>query len=113
MTNEQINIAIAEACGWIVDTSSGRIEDPSGVVYYAFDKLPNWCNDLNAMHEAEKVLTMEQLYMFSKKLDILMDRAPRRFGNNMPWAAHKVTATAAQRAEAFLQVFGKMEGKTK
>jgi len=83
MSEEQINIAIAEACGWA---------HPS-VQPYAF---PDYCNDLNAMHEAEKTLTRDQIEVFCDQL------LPKNHG--IWWGIH---TTARQRAEAFLKTIGK------
>jgi hypothetical protein len=102
MSNEQINIAIAEACGW---KSIGRAwdsirtiiiqdawESPSGEIR----TLRNYCNDLNAMHEAEKVLTRDQIEVFCEQL------LPKH--HVIWWGIH---TTARQRAEAFLRTIGK------
>jgi len=51
--------------------------------------LPDYLNDLNAMHEAEKVLTPEQCDSYQHLLGMTVNR---------PWHA-----TATQRAEVFLQ----------
>lgn len=100
MNDSQINIAIAEACG-IVDvdqwgplykTASGWVRD-----------CPDYANDLNAMHEAEKVLTKTKLQTY---LDFLAD-APRDHVHKT-WTT-SVFATARQRAEAFLKTIGKWE----
>ena len=92
MTDEQINAAIAEACGW-----------KEGVERYVqnlplMKAPPDYCNDLNAMHEAEKVLTDDQREVFY----------PRNLG---AWQRpiNVIYATARQRAEAFLRVMGKWE----
>jgi hypothetical protein len=80
MTNEQINAAIAEA----------------------IDADPHWkcakdyCSDLNAMHEAEKMLDFNQLRDME-------DSVSFRF------AVLPFHATAAQRAEAFLRTLGKWD----
>ncbi len=50
-------------------------------------KLPDYLNDLNAMHEAEKVLQGEQLTEYVERW--------------VEW-----NSTAAQRAEAFLRTLG-------
>jgi len=55
--------------------------------------VPDYVNDLNAMHEAEKVLTTAQATTMSQYLH-------RRLG--MLWGF----ATASQRAEAFLRTVG-------
>ena len=92
MTNEQIRIAIAEACG----TMKWSYALPTKCIAVG---VPDYCNDLNAMHEAEKTLGREQWDMYELKLGwITGDRGFR-----------KINATAAQRAEAFLQTFGKWE----
>ena len=87
MTNEQINAAVAKACGW-------RKED--GVYVWhgnGIDRtcceLWDWCNDLNAMHEAEKVLSSTQQ---DEYWDRLTDEG-----------VDHLFATARQRAEAFLR----------
>ena len=89
MTNEQINIAIAEACGW-----AHAVVEP-----YAF---PDYCNDLNAMHEAEKLLISEvgNLAPYNKHL------AHATCASGEP----RYHATARQRAEAFLRTIGKWKG---
>jgi 2-phospho-L-lactate transferase/gluconeogenesis factor (CofD/UPF0052 family) len=92
MTNEQINIAIAEACGW-TDT---KIVNEGGKLMYGQTEVPDYCNDLNAMHEAEGVLTIDALTEYRVQLSMLVI-APFR-------------ATARQRAEAFLRTINKREG---
>ena len=81
MTDEQINLAITEATN----------ADPH------WKCAKDYCSDLNAMAEAEKVLCEQKadLYFF-----VLHDVA----GNLM---YHR--ATARQRAEAFLRTLGKWE----
>jgi hypothetical protein len=58
------------------------------------DELPNYCNDLNAMHEAEKVLNSEQWVAYGKELS--------RLG-----VFPMVHANAKERTEAFLRTFEK------
>jgi len=84
MTDEQINAAIAEACGW-----DHKPINCGGA---------NYCTDLNAMHEAEKVLTDDQCSIFYPvKLGAVCRIKPIIF------------STARQRAEAFLRTLGKWE----
>ena len=83
MTNEQINITIEEI---IRPALHGNIYRPTR----------DFCNDLNAMHEAEKVLNKEQWVAYGRELSRL---------NVFPM----VHATAKQRAEAFLRTLGKWE----
>jgi hypothetical protein len=94
MTNEQINMAIAEACGWSFDCDLGVCWDQYG---NAIITPPNYCADLNAMHEAEKVLSVEEI---AKYVWTLSD--PRK--KTLPFMA-----TSYQRAEAFLRTLGKWE----
>jgi len=104
MTNRKINKAIAEYLGWkelrfVLDCELIIGDRPSfhngKIVSYTVDQyVPNYCRDLNAMHEAEKVLTTAQTTTMSQYLH-------RRLG--MLWGF----ATASQRAEAFLRTIGK------
>lgn len=97
MTDEQINAAIAKACGW-------RKED--GVYVWTahgidctYPELWDWANDLNAMHQAEKVLTELQCAFFRTHLRERLEAHP---ASRYIWHA-----TARQRAEAFLRTLGK------
>jgi hypothetical protein len=99
MTNEQMNIAIAETCGWKnYGLGWGHSSLPPQANVYG-RKLPDYCNDLNAMHEAEKVLWNRNDWSASKYEERLTKATTS-------WAWH---ATAAQRAEAFLKTIGKWE----
>lgn len=74
----------------------------------AFMPVPDYLNDLNAMHEAEKVLTPEQSERYSEFiLDVL--QIPSPFIGTARCAFLTGHATAAQRAEAFLRAVGKRE----
>jgi len=106
MTDKQINTAIAEACGITsVDQWGVWYKTPLGWMR----DCPDYCNDLNAMHEAEKVLTegnwKSSLHATNRYTNELckilgcLDTALFQF-------AH---ATASQRAEAFLITIGKWE----
>ena len=118
MTPEAQRIAIAEACGWKMHTVAK--DDPytcthcgihySPMIWRAWEIPYLWCNknnetqppnylgDLNAMHDAEKVLTNEQLEVYCNIL--------HKPNHGVYWAIH---ATASQRAEAFLRTIGKWE----
>jgi len=93
MTPEKQRIAIAEACG----TMQWSYALPKKCVGAS---VPKYTEDLNAMHDAEKVLNQEQKedYFF-----IIFN-----FYGNWPKA---IQATADQRAEAFLRAVGKWEGE--
>jgi len=101
MTNEQINAAIARHCGW------KSKEETDGVVWLWTRtkkdmtvehqmEVPNYCIDLNAMHEAEATLTDDQLWRMAREIE----------RNDEQWYFR---ATARQRAEAFLRTLGKWE----
>lgn len=60
--------------------------------------LPSYDSDLNAMHEAEQVLTQGQKTQYIFQLQTIC--GGQQFGDNY-------FATAAQRAEAFLRVLGR------
>lgn len=95
MTDEQINAAIAKACGWKW-VRSYQWTDSNGLAVFEWD-IPDYCNDLNAMAEAEKKLGHILLYDYAAHIS-------RRH----EWE-DLLTATARQRAEAFLRTLGKWE----
>ena len=78
MTNDQINHAIGELHGWQAD----------------------YCGDLNAMHEAEQMLTEDQFKWYTHWLEKLMPDTRYR---------SLLCAPASRRAEAFLRAMGKWE----
>jgi hypothetical protein len=106
MTPEAQRIAIAEACGWNVQrkqviTSSLIGFPPNSKSIDDWKVLPDYLNDLNAMHEAEKVLKNdEQLERYWVLLVPICDPKDDCGANSRWICAH---ATAAQRAEAFLR----------
>ena len=100
MTDQQLNAAIAEACGW----KEVRVNGNAGI-YKGFDNgaelrpdIPDYCSDLNAMHEAEK---------FIYKHNNMWNAYYYAIGAG-PFSLH---ATARKKAEAFLRAIGKWEGK--
>jgi hypothetical protein len=109
MTNQQINIAIAKACGLTI-VSDGIMHhltpcgkktehNPEGCL---LKECPDYCNDLNAMHEAEKTLTKEQVRVYSDFLAY----SP----HESCWASCTIWhQTSRQRAEAFMKTIGKWE----
>jgi hypothetical protein len=122
MTNEQINIAIAEACGWKLqwqnqggapllktkpqchcwevwfDPTGRTVNNQQCEVY-----PPDYCNDLNAMHEAEKVLTEHQWDEYERILRLVCDGCHYYDGAGK----ELLHATARQRAEAVWRTLGK------
>jgi hypothetical protein len=112
MNTDKQRIAIAEACGWTRCEGSMGYETryrgtPSETTVRVL--LPDYLNDLNAMHDAEKVLTYEQAEEFVEQL-YLADQKNNLAENPPPWRFNVASATAAQRAEAFLKTIGKWEG---
>ena len=95
MTHQEINIAIAEHLGWHVSYDPPHYQGLHPKLHQADDtpvELPDFCNDLNAMHDAEKVLVREQRFAYWHELN-----------NIVMGTVHVAFATAAQRAEAFLK----------
>jgi len=106
MNKEKQRIAIAEACGWTRCRDVG--EDPMGSPpdhYGIFDVVPDYLNDLNAMHEAEKTLKSKSISptSYASKLQHVCG------GDRNVFDESTVFASAAQRAEAFLKTIGKWE----
>lgn len=81
MTPKQQRIAIGEVCG---------LKHPPGRIIGAQWVYPDYLNDLNAMHEAEKLKIIGTEYE--------SDYCMYLYEN-----AHQCFATATQRAEAFLR----------
>ena len=110
MTSEQQRIAIAEACGWKNFNSAsheGAIQygQPPNALHNSWE-LPDYLNDLNAMHEAEQVLIEEQAEFFEDELCDIAKSANDLLENPTPWKFSVCHATAAQRAKAFLLTLG-------
>ena len=94
MKPEQQRIAIAEACGWtgISYWGAGGINGKHPKEPWT-EVIPDYLNDLNAMHEAEDTMYDGQLWIeYENVLTTAMDHVGGQFH-----------ATAAQRAEAFLK----------
>lgn len=109
--NEQIKIKIAEVCGWEpypAENVGATARLFNGSVWYRHaesntiatpSQLPDYCNDLNAMHDAEKSLTLAQFWNYA---DLLKYMVVGELGEDT-----YITATARQRAEAFLRTLNK------
>lgn len=111
MSDNEIRIAIAEACGWskvqhrdngdIIGLPAKDYPKPchiGGSNDWAF--VPDYPNDLNAMHEAEKTLTGAECLKYAEEVNL----ATKCFKHITP--VIMIFATARQRAEAFLKVKG-------
>lgn len=114
MTNEEINRVIAEFCGWVMYhptpesisrgyTGYSHWNPPSGSKQWAenWGKLeiihpPCYTDDLNAMAEAEELLSNEQLSTYCYVLRGIVE------SNSKPGRGYIFTAKASQRAKAFV-----------
>lgn len=92
MTDEQINVVIAEACGITHRNQYGTLYRTKNGWEY---NCPDYCTDLNAMHEAQQKLSLNEFVVY---IDELMEL------HHEP-----MQSTARQRAEAFLRTLGKWE----
>lgn len=118
LTPEQIRVMIAEACGftriygcqsiitqvWVIAGGDRyRIHDCR-----TLETLPDYLSDLNAMAEAEKVLTTKQHGLFR---DFLWKSVRGHDWIPGCWLHERsyVSATATQRAHAFLLATGKAQ----
>ena len=106
MTPESQRIAIHKACGWSRKALL-RSENADASEYWTrkgegIYQIPDYPNDLNAMHEAEKVLNPVEVFDYWMKLTSIVDR-----DKSQPWQGLEAPlilhATASQRAEAFLR----------
>lgn len=110
MKPEEQRIAIAEACGL------KKYQSPAGAYWYGEDhpscqdgttlwELPDYLNDLNAMHEAEKVLSNEQAFTMREHAWRIASFKDGKCGHASrdEQGRNCYNATAAQRAEAFLR----------
>ena len=112
MKPEKQRIAIAEACGWrntrddaggaiTIGTLETRLSD--GRILIQRDHcVPDYLNDLNAMHEAEKSIRKPGLALWCD-----YTRTLRRVCDFSLYS--DIHASADQRAEAFLRTIGKWE----
>jgi len=114
MTPEAQRIAIAEACGWSEIREGDAWGTPIGIPKdvqrrncwigaEGFYELPDYLNDLNAMHEAEKVLDpigKDGAYEYWLRTVCHIPERESAKGR------YFYRATAAQRAEACLKTLG-------
>jgi len=99
MNPEQQRIAIAEACGWKRHPQDKWVvtdpKYPNSV--QPLSTIPDYLNDLNAMHEAEQSIPEGLTAYWIELVNIC--------GSLIPASV----ASAQQRAEAFLKTIGKWE----
>jgi hypothetical protein len=110
MSPEKQRIKIAEACGWTEIQWSELINPRIAIENKQFCRdteqfrclwLPNYLNDLNAMHEAEKVMTDKQKENYPINLArVIRHQLGIDDGKSIYHWKFSTFATAAQRAEA-------------
>ena len=124
MTPETQRIAIAEACGWkrsdlrpswCHPDNWSMAKNGSYEVWVSRDKLPNYLNDLNAMHEAEEhaIHNLMDADEWGEYGMLLKRSHSHGLFLNGEVDYHDLATilhtTASQRAEAFLRTIGKWE----
>jgi len=104
MTDDQINAAIAKACGWtdIIEHPEFGLMGINPETHGCRTGIEYYCADLNAMHEAEKIVVDGIAATYAEWLSKTTEAE---------WSddKHFFCATARQRAEAFLQTLGLWE----
>ena len=104
---ERKRIAIAKACGWkeydhyptgLFGRSERKWQSPAKGCIGQIDAPPDYLNDLNAMHEAEKVLLK---VIYPSDTDVIIGDRMHDYAEHVGYAIH---ATAAQKADAFIKV---------
>jgi hypothetical protein len=96
---------LAKKEGWVSRDWETWVMNPSGLLVFKHD-IPDYFNDLNAMHEAEKVLTKANWGGYAAELYRITDAHNHGISPNHHWLA-VAFSTASQRAEAFLRTIGK------
>ena len=103
MTDEEINVTIAEACGILSKDQWGKIyKTPQGYVR----DVPDYLNDLNACAEFEATLTYEEAEAYEDELCDICKRDNELEDNPAPWRFAVATAKPKQRCLAFLKTKG-------
>lgn len=109
MTNEEKRIKISEVCGWKITQLSVNSENddvsitPPGMELNTWRdvnvEIPDYFNDLNAMHETEKVLDEDGMAIYEALLYRICGVDPMTIFARETFKVF--SATAAQRAESF------------
>ena len=116
MHTHKQQIAIAVACGWHKHDCGDNLcwksgTELMGITCRVYD-LPDYLNDLDAMHEAEKVLTEAQRKSYAANLYKVVFQVGQYEAEtfvDIRFAFILSQATATQRAEAFLRTLGLWE----
>jgi hypothetical protein len=97
MTDEQINLAIHKAVGFVWNDDRKLWERNANKARVVSHNPFYYSSDLNLMHEAESTLTEDQLWIMARQIE-------RNWEDQWYFRA-----TARQRAEAFLKALDKWE----
>lgn len=104
---DELRVKVAEARGWkdchrgIIENRASSVGTLDGVRKF----IPDYPCDLNAMHEAEKLLSDSQYERFSVELWALVNGSqPRQARHPIRCDRAFLSATAYHRARAFIQV---------
>ena len=134
MTTEEINIVIAESSGWHPHPDNDKRKQkfwtyggggyglPNGCdkrkaanppihdgAWENILGLPDYCNDLNAMHEAKAALKGDKRIGFIDNLCEVVKRDKNISEGPYSTMVEAFYSTAIQQAEAFLKTIGKWE----
>jgi hypothetical protein len=119
MDTKKINIILAEFCGWDCDPMVAREWESRGQwarhstvdggTIVSKNRIPDYCNDLNAIHEVEAKLTSNQRFEYFYNLN---DAVGLVNSNSPAWIKEFsvidiATASAQQRAEALVKTLDK------
>jgi hypothetical protein len=112
MEKELQLITVAKACGWIIEPyqyGGYKVKKDPRDCWFTGELptlIPDYLNNLNAMHEAEKSLTVKQQHKFAEEVGRIIYRGELSvpdFRDNWYMCYLMMQATATQRAEAFLR----------
>jgi len=110
MKPAEINVAIAELCGWIgihtTDLDRGRLRGTKhGEKPYPAREIPDYHSSLDACAEFRKSLTDDQKLLYTVHLSAAVGASD--YSWQQDWKI--VDATAPNHCEAFLRLHGKWE----
>jgi hypothetical protein len=103
MNNKNINQRIGEFIDQ-APTAHGKMNLEEALTAPPY---PNYCSDLNAMHEAEKHLSIDQEYNYGEELRKISENIGPKGGHFTPngWGCFAMAhLDARQKAEAFIKV---------
>lgn len=120
MTEREQQIAIAEFCGWKLSKETDRF----GNAYYQKGEdyrragefprtatpIPDYLNDLNAIHEVVNHFSFHQRENYNAKLFQVVSGVNQSIAITEPnYIFQALNATAAQRCEALLRTIGEWQ----